>query len=172
MSKLTKLISLLVIAVFISGFVLMRVFAKPYAPVQPVEFDHWLHVKSQAGPELDCAFCHEHAEKGPHATIPNVTTCMACHEVMAADKPEVQKLAAFASRNEQPPWVRVYWSAPEANVYFTHKPHVKAGIGCVDCHGDVGEMRRVRLEEEHTMGWCIDCHRERQTSIDCYVCHR
>src|SRR5258705_4623505 len=61
---------------------------KPKAPVQPIEFSHWQHVKKQEGPELDCIFCHEHADKGPHATIPNTSTCMACHEAVETDKPE------------------------------------------------------------------------------------
>ncbi|HEV8483601.1 MAG TPA: cytochrome c3 family protein [Blastocatellia bacterium] len=145
---------------------------KSEAPVQPIEFSHWQHVKKQGGPELDCVFCHEHAGKGPYATIPNTSTCMACHEFMETDKPEVQKLAAFAEKKEQPPWVRVYWFEAEANAFFNHKPHVKAGVECAACHGEVGDMKRVRREVKHTMGWCIECHRARNVSIDCYVCHR
>ena len=145
---------------------------KPQPPVQPIEFSHWQHVKKEEGPELDCRFCHEHADKGPHATIPNTSTCMACHAVMETDKPEVQKLAGFAERNEQPPWVRIYWFESEANVFFNHKAHTKAGVECVACHGDVGNVQRVRREVKQTMGWCIECHRARRVSIDCYVCHR
>jgi hypothetical protein len=33
-------------------------------------------------------------------------------------------------------------------------------------------MRQVRREINQTMGWCMDCHRERRASVDCYICHR
>ena len=52
------------------------------------------------------------------------------------------------------------------------EPHIKAGLDCVACHGEVGQMHRVRRESDQTMGWCIDCHRQKGVSVDCYVCHR
>ena len=97
---------------------------------------------------------------------------MTCHESIKTDSPEVQKLAAFSTGGEQPPWVRVYWIDKDADVYFTHKPHIRAGVDCSACHGNVREMHRVRREVNQTMGWCVDCHRERQVSVDCYICHR
>jgi hypothetical protein len=97
---------------------------------------------------------------------------MGCHQSEKADSPEVQKLAAFAERKEQPPWRRVYWLEPEANAYYTHKPHIRAGLECETCHGKIGEMHRVRRVVDQTMGWCIDCHRARNVSNDCYICHR
>lgn len=172
MKTLIKGLLLIIIVVSAGAFLLLRAFGRPEAPVQPVEFNHHQHVTKDEGPQLECAFCHEHAEKSAHATIPNVSTCMACHQVEKADSPEVLKLTAFSERSEQPPWVRVYWFDKSADVFFTHKPHIRAGVDCGECHGRVGEMSRVRREVDHTMGWCIDCHRERQVSVDCYVCHR
>jgi hypothetical protein len=67
----------------------------------------------EGGPQLECTFCHENADKSSHATIPNVTTCMACHQTTKTDSPEVQKLTAIADRNEQPRWKRVYWMEKE-----------------------------------------------------------
>lgn len=172
MKRMIKAISLVVAVIFISGFVLLRAFGEPEAPAQPVEFDHWQHVTKAEGPQLECAFCHEHADKSSAATIPNIDTCMGCHVAIETESPEVQKLAAISERKEQPAWVRVYWFEQSANTFFTHKPHVRAGVDCATCHGQVGQMQRVRREIEPTMGWCIDCHRERQVSVDCYVCHR
>jgi hypothetical protein len=172
MKRSTKAVSFAVLAIFITGFVLLRVLAKAEAPIQPIEYDHWQHVTSKDGPELECTFCHEYADKGPHATIPNTSTCMSCHEVMKTESPEVQKLAELHNSGKQPAWVRIYFFEPSANAYFNHKPHVKAGIECATCHGQVGQMRRVRREVQQTMGWCIDCHRERGVSNDCYICHR
>jgi hypothetical protein len=57
-------------------------------------------------------------------------------------------------------------------VFFTHKPHMRAGVDCSACHGDVAGAHRVRREVNQTMGWCIECHRKQQASIDCYACHR
>jgi hypothetical protein len=54
---------------------------------------------------------------------------------------------------------------------FNHKRHVKAGVACQECHGQVPEMEVVERVSSMKMGWCIDCHRQRGTSIDCLVCH-
>jgi hypothetical protein len=172
MRRLTKLITIVIVATLAAGFILLRAMGKSEAPQQPVEFDHWQHVTKKDGPELDCSFCHAHADQSPHATIPNADTCMICHTSEKTDSPEVQKLAAFSQRGEQPPWVRVYWFEPQANVFFTHKPHMRANVDCSACHGEVGSAHRVRREVNQTMGWCIDCHRKQQASIDCYACHR
>jgi hypothetical protein len=168
----TKLILLAVAVIAIGGFFLLRAIARPVAPKQPVEFDHWQHVTKEEGPQLECTFCHENVDKSSHATIPNVDTCMGCHDSIKSDSPEVQKLAAFAERKQQPPWRRVYWLEPEANAFYTHKPHIRAGLECTTCHGQIGQMHRVRREVDQTMGWCVDCHRSRSVSVDCYVCHR
>lgn len=172
MRRPAKYISLVVVILLITGIFLLRAAGKPEAPRQPVDFNHWQHVTKKEGPELDCAYCHEHADKSPHATIPNTQTCMACHVAIKTESPEVQKLAAISERGEQPAWTRVYWFEKEANVFFTHKAHARAGINCAECHGKVGESQTLRREINQTMGWCMDCHRSRQASIDCYVCHR
>lgn len=163
------------LAVAIGCVVAILLFAAPGGPdgpIQPIAYNHWQHVTKADGPQLDCVFCHENADKSRYATIPNVTTCMACHESMETDKPEVQKLVGYAERAEQPPWIRVYWFPLSANAYFTHKPHVMAGIECTTCHGQVPQMHRVRREVDQKMAWCMDCHRESKVSNDCYVCHR
>ncbi|MEK6301869.1 MAG: cytochrome c3 family protein [Acidobacteriota bacterium] len=172
MLSLTKLILLSVAVIAVGGFFLLRATARPEAPRQPINFDHWQHVSSKEGPELDCTFCHEHVDKSAHATIPNAETCMTCHETIKPDSAEVQKLAAFSNRKEQPPWQRVYWFERDANVFFSHKAHNRAGVECSSCHGEVGTSHRVGREVNQTMGWCIDCHRRRAASVDCYVCHR
>jgi len=172
MSKAIKSAVFVILAISVIGLVLLRAAGKPEAPRQPIEFDHWQHVTKEEGPQLECAFCHENVDKSSHATIPNVDTCMGCHQTVEADKDEIQKLTSFADRKQQPPWRRVYWIEPEANAYYTHKPHIRAGIECATCHGKIGDMHRVRREVDQTMGWCMDCHRSRSVSVDCYVCHR
>jgi hypothetical protein len=97
---------------------------------------------------------------------------MVCHENVKLESPEIQKLATYAKAGQEPPWVRVYGFHPEAAVVFTHKRHVKAGVECSTCHGDMANMMDMRENVKWTMGKCIDCHREKQVSTDCLVCHK
>lgn len=172
MKRLAKIILMIAVVIVAGGLLLMQVLAGSRAPIQPIEFNHWQHLTKEEGPQLECVFCHEHADKSAHATIPSLTTCMACHESTMTDSPEVQKLTTIFKQGAEPKWRRVYWMEPSANVFFTHKPHISAGVECVSCHGDVGQMRQMRREVDQTMGWCIDCHRKKGASIDCYICHR
>jgi hypothetical protein len=135
---------------------------------QPIAFPHKTHIDS----DLDCAYCHSNVERSIAATIPSVTECMVCHESIIPEHPEVQKVAAFAARGEEIPWVRVYGFPEEAAVYFSHKRHVKAGVECGVCHGNVGASTVMRAEVQWTMGKCIDCHLSRQVSTDCITCHK
>jgi hypothetical protein len=32
-------------------------------------------------------------------------------------------------------------------------------------------MEVIELNQELWMGWCVQCHRERQVRTDCSVCH-
>lgn len=172
MRKLTAIIAILFAATLTSGFILLQAFSAGDGPLQPVEFDHWQHVSKEGGPQLECSACHEHASQSPNATIPSVSTCLLCHESINVDSPEIKKLADFAERKAEPQWVRVYWIDPSANVFFNHKSHIRAEIDCSICHGQVSEAHRVQREVNHSMGWCIDCHRQKSASLDCYVCHR
>ncbi|HEU4390521.1 MAG TPA: cytochrome c3 family protein [Blastocatellia bacterium] len=173
MRKLKTVVLLGVALTAAGAALLLNTAAGPSAPKQPIAYSHRLHVSDPNGPQLECTSCHQHAEESRYATIPNATdVCMSCHETEKADSPEIQKLAGYSARGEQPPWKRVYWFEPSADVHFTHKPHIKAGIACTDCHGNVPQMESARREVNQTMGWCISCHRERQVSNDCYICHR
>ena len=54
-------------------------------------------------------------------------------------------------------WVRVH-SLPDY-AFFNHSAHVRAGVGCVSCHGAIHEMEVVMQVEPLSMSWCLDCHR-------------
>jgi Cytochrome c7 and related cytochrome c len=136
---------------------------------QPIAYPHKTHVVDN---QMECLTCHVNADRSIAATIPSVTECMVCHENVKVESPEIQKLAAYAKAGEEPPWVRAYGFHPEAAVYFTHKRHVKAGIECSTCHGDMANMMDMRENIKWTMGKCIDCHQEKQVSVDCLVCHK
>src|SRR5262245_6325769 len=178
MKRVMQMVPVSVLRILIGGFMLLDGPAKTDAPEQPIAYDHWIHVtkadceEPELCPQLKCTDCHENADKSSHATIPNVSKCMGCHQVIKTDSPEIQKLADYYDRGEQPPWKRVYWIPKSADVFFTHKPHVQANVACTTCHGQIGQMHQVKREVDQDMGWCVSCHRSQGVSIDCYICHR
>ena len=94
--------------------------------------------------------------EGPDARIPSVNFCMTCHQVIATDKPEIKKLAAYRARGEDIPWQRVYGFEPSAHVKFNHAPHIRAGVDCATCHGDMTKATVAERKVNHTMGFCIE----------------
>ncbi len=48
----------------------------------------------------------------------------------------------------------------------------KKGHKCEACHGAVNKMRTVVPAHTFTMGFCLDCHRQRGASVDCVTCHQ
>jgi mono/diheme cytochrome c family protein len=164
----------------------------PGAPRQPIFFSHLIHAGSY---RIDCQYCHADARRSPSAGVPSVDRCMGCHKIIGAqDNPEIRKIHQYWEKREPIPWIRVF-KIPEFT-YFTHKPHVQAGLPCQGCHGPIQQMRVVGARTgpslvndlqnlvglrpaapPFTMGWCIDCHREqnktkgRQAPLDCVACH-
>jgi len=142
------------------------------APTQPIPFSHKIHAGDN---KIECLYCHFGADKSPVANIPPVEVCMGCHKIVAADKPNIQKLTEYYTKGEPIPWIQVH-VLPQ-HVKFNHKRHVKAGVACQECHGPVQEMAVVRQVNSLKMGWCISCHRARlddpkfPTTMDCVVCH-
>ena len=60
-------------------------------------------------------------------------------------------------------------------VFFNHSQHVVVGeqtimktkgvtTVCFACHGQVDSMDVVKMQNDFTMGWCVDCHRT--TNVD------
>ena len=136
------------------------------ATEQPIAFSHAHHV-TESG--IECQFCHAYARRGPVAGIPPVQTCAGCHEVVLNEEPEILKVLDYWENEEPIPWVRVH-NLPDY-VRFSHKPHIRAGVNCADCHGDVGSMEAAVQVESLSMGWCVTCHEEQDANKDCLVCH-
>lgn len=129
-------------------------------PAQPIDFPHPKHAGSVAsgGLGMNCLYCHNAANKSPDPGMPAVASCMGCHLVVAAGKPEIQKLAQYyaGGLGKPVPWIRIH-KVPEY-VRFPHMRHVNAGVTCQTCHGQVQEMNRVYQFASLNMGWCIKCH--------------
>jgi len=134
---------------------------------QPIAYSHYKHVTEN---DIPCDYCHVYADKSKHAIIPPLSTCMDCHEGDDSDSPELKKLLKYWNDKTPVPWKQIH-ILPK-HVYFTHKRHVKAGIDCVDCHGEVRMMDTPRQVSTLTMGWCVKCHDLHGASIDCYECHK
>ena len=102
--------------------------------------------------------------------LPEASKCMACHFSIARDKPAIQALTEFTKSKQPIPWVRVY-SLP-AEVYWSHRTHLNAGMTCEMCHGQVSLMEVVaRVTNVTSMEGCVDCHKERKVSTGCSLCH-
>lgn len=160
----------LVVIGVIAGVILTRshVYA---APEQPIAYSHKTHVESG----IQCLYCHPSALQSPIAGIPSVQKCMGCHNVIKADSPKIQKLVNYYDSGEPIPWERVNLQ-PEF-VYFSHQPHLGAGLSCETCHGDVGQMDVTQQFAKMDMGWCLECHLEQPEEkvgrlADCLTCHK
>ena len=153
-----------------------RIFGPPerlrgYSPDQPIKFSHVTHVQTN---KIECQFCHWNVAKAAFAAIPEVRTCVGCHQIVRGgtdeQKKEIAKIDEYWNKNQPIPWQKVH-VMPD-HVRFNHKRHVKAGVSCQECHGQVPEMEKVERVSSMKMGWCVDCHRQRGSSIDCWTCHK
>jgi len=126
-----------------------------YQPIQPVPFDHSLHAGNLG---IDCRYCHASVEKSATSSIPTAQTCMNCHATIKPKSPLLEPIRQSFASGEPVQWVKVH-VAPDY-VYFNHSVHVTRGISCVECHGKVNEMTTVAHAKSHSMGFCLDCHRD------------
>ena len=111
-------------------------------PEQPIAFPHYTHVTVNG---MQCEYCHQAARKSIHGGVPSTQTCMNCHTYVAKDKPAVKALVAYWEKGEPIPWKKVH-DAPDF-VHFSHKRHVRAGVDCTECHGQMG------LQGKDLVGW-------------------
>ncbi len=174
------------------------------APEQPIAFTHQRHVQVLG---MECEFCHSEARKSIHAGVPPVQTCANCHASVAKvkDSVEIVKVMDYCgwdpktsrcTNTETIPWQKVH-DLPDY-VRFSHKRHVRAGLNCTECHGQVALMEGTRQADDTVtdtmtreatlqMGWCLDCHAthpsidenygdqsdlRRAELKDCWTCHK
>jgi hypothetical protein len=182
-------------AVFILAFAIWLMSAlvrSPYATSagvikeQPVPFSHRHHV-AEAG--IDCRYCHTSVEDSPFAGIPPTETCLNCHSHLWAESPMLAPVRASFREGVPLRWNRVH-DLPDF-AYFDHSIHVRKGVTCATCHGNVDNMPLMHREATLHMEWCLDCHRRPEqfvgpralvfasaghpvdrNQLDCSVCHR
>lgn len=136
-------------------------------PVQPFAYSHRIHLAQ----DLACVDCHQGVETGPRAGIPGISTCMTCHAAIATDKPLVKSMAEMQAKGLDFAWQRVYDYPREAHVRFEHQPHITAKVECSTCHGDMRQQEVATRQVNMDMGFCVNCHTQKQASNDCLTCH-
>jgi menaquinone reductase, multiheme cytochrome c subunit len=125
-----------------------------YAPRQPVNYSHRVHV-GQMG--MDCTYCHYTVQKAAFAAIPSTEICMNCHIRVRVNSQELAPVRESYATGDPIEWIKVH-RLPDY-VFFNHSAHVNSGVSCVSCHGRVDQMEIVRQVEPLNMAWCLDCHR-------------
>ena len=157
-------------------------------PRQPIFFRHDIHAGQD---QIPCLYCHSTVTISSEPGIPAVQTCFGCHQMVtggkrtlggggsavadstarAAEVAEVRKVLAAWIGKKPPAWIRVH--ALPGFVRFPHMRHVKilGTESCITCHGDVRGMPQVYQVATLKMGWCVNCHVQRNVSRDCTVCH-
>lgn len=131
-----------------------------YQPVQPVAFDHSLHV-TQLG--MDCRYCHTYVDRSEHSNVPAASVCMNCHNQVQANSPKLAPIRASYDSGEPVPWVKIH-NTPDY-VYFNHAAHVNRGVSCVECHGQINDMEVVYHAKPLSMAFCLECHRNPENFI-------
>jgi hypothetical protein len=127
---------------------------------QPVPFSHRHHV-NQLG--IDCRYCHTSVEESNFAGYPPTKTCMTCHSQVWTEAPMLEPVRESWRSGQSLEWVRVH-DLPDY-VYFNHSIHIKKGIGCESCHGEVNQMALMWQEKSLQMMWCLECHRQPEQFI-------
>ena len=141
------------------------------APPQPFPYNHAIHIEKG----IACTYCHAGAANGQTAGLPTRAKCLGCHNNIKADTPALQQFVEYARANTEFSWVPV--ALMPDYVYFSHQPHIKAGLDCKTCHGDVSKMAAAQPQKNMNMGWCLTCHKKMAPDqsiklFDCATCHK
>jgi hypothetical protein len=166
-------IGLGILAVIFLGGAIFGIRQTQLPPPQPIQFPHEKHVSLG----IQCLYCHPGALHGQSPGLPTESKCEGCHLNVAKTSPELDKLGAYVKNGEPIQWVPVAL-LPDF-VYYSHRPHIAAGLNCENCHGELGQMT-LAAPQKMNMGWCLGCHRARFKNdpvmltklTDCVTCHK
>ena len=166
-------LGLVIVGVLLLSGMVGGIYLTQIPPAQPIQFPHSLHV----GLGIQCLYCHPGALRGPSPGLPTESKCWGCHQQITVRNSEIDKLAAYVKADQPIQWVPVA-ILPDF-VYFSHRPHIAAGLNCEDCHGEISQMT-VAVPQKMNMGWCLNCHRTRFKNdpvmltklTDCVTCHK
>lgn len=143
--------------------------ASPSVP-QPVAFNHRKHTEELG---LNCEFCHVYVKEGAHAGLPDAQTCTLCHQATQGTSAEAARVTKLLGEGDPLTFNKLFHL--ESHVFYTHRRHVGiAELACENCHGAIAQTVRppARPLVKIDMDFCLDCHREREQTVDCNACHR
>lgn len=136
---------------------------------QPIAFNHAKHVANG----IACTDCHTGVETQARATLPELDTCMNCHQAALTDSREEARLRDIAASGKPIAWQRLTQMPP--HVFFSHRRHVAgAKLACAECHGAMEKATSPppRALRTLTMDTCLNCHKSKGVDADCNDCHR
>ena len=110
----------------------------PRSVVEPVAFDHKLHIEKE---DLECTECHAGAEEGIHAGLPDIHECADCHERAKGEHPDEPKVREFASKDE-------FRTAVVDGVLGSEHPGSILGLYSITADGDTTLCAIQRYREE------------------------
>lgn len=183
---------IVVIALIVTGFQGLGEIGvvEDYQPSQPIEFPHEIHAgingidckychnsvtksKSAGLPTVNvCMNCH----KQINGRTPEQQAKIA--KVYEAAGWSTEGSGSYTGKSKPIKWNKVH-VLPD-HVYFNHSQHVVVGgVDCKQCHGDmtkqketarvvpVSELNKIEgniplTRPTLTMGWCIECHGEKE----------
>lgn len=167
--------------------------AEEYQPSQPIEFPHDIHTginkidckychnsvtksKTAGLPTVNvCMNCHKQIT----GTTPAASEKIA--KIYEAAGWSTEGSGSYTGKTTPIKWNKVH-VLPD-HVYFNHSQHVVVGgVDCKQCHGDmtkqketakvqpVSELNKIEgnvvlTRPTLTMGWCIECHGEKEVSM-------
>ena len=143
-------------------------------PRQPIFFRHDIHAGQF---KINCQYCHysvsvsSRARHPEHGHLHELPPGHRRHR-LAPPSAKSPRCARPTTPNTPVEWNRVYFLARHA--HFPHMRHINAmgPNACATCHGDVTRTPQVfKVNNVNNMGFCINCHLERNVSRDCSVCH-
>jgi cytochrome c551/c552 len=163
-----------------------------YQPSQPIHFPHDIHAGKNGIDCKYCHNSVEKSKSAGIPTVNVCMNCH--KQVQGNDDHQIEEIShiykaagfspdgggVYSGETQNIVWNKVH-ALPD-HVFFSHAQHVAVGgIDCKQCHGDMTKQhelpRIVPVEELNqidgnikltkptlTMGWCIECHGEKEIS--------
>ena len=155
-------------AVFVALFIYFYWFspATRIGPEQPIPFSHNVHAGVK---NIQCRFCHPYVDYSNHPGLPAVEKCLYCHNYIIANFSWIKVEHRYYNTKTPTPWVKVNGIAE--HVLFNHQRHIRFGVQCIECHGQVQNEHRLPTKNWR-MQECILCHRAKGANLGCWLaCH-
>jgi hypothetical protein len=163
-------IGITIVVIGLLSLLLRGVLSATQTVVQPIAFNHKIHIETAS---MNCKDCHLNVETMARASIPALEVCQTCHSDEPISKSPVEKeVLRYVAEKREIPWVQIY-SVP-AQVYFSHRRHVMiGGLECSSCHGSIAAMTTPVSYQAVpvTMENCVNCHKQHKVTNDCLACH-